>query len=130
MPKPDTSPVLRYKDVRSLTAARLNSLCRENGIDTKFGKKAKINLLCAKLSISTTGNENQAPSRPRPTNHNLTSAQLADFEQLTPGYLASLEGWTQDLRKLPEVDDSVVKHYLKNEKVIKQDSTNCAGHIN
>ena len=112
-----------FNEVNSLPAAKLKKLCKEHAIDCTYGKKAKINLLCQCLSISSTGTENQAPVLPRGKHHSLTNVQLADFQKLTPAYLVSLEGWTTDLRKVPEVDDYIVKHYLKDTVVIKEEET-------
>lgn len=113
---------MNFKQIKSLSAAELNKLCRLHGIPTKHGKKARINLLCQKLSVSTTSAENIQPTcplMPRPDNANLTSLQLGAFQALSPGYLASLEGWTTSLQQVPDIDDATVKEYLTKMQIIK-----------
>ncbi|XP_064646745.1 uncharacterized protein LOC135499736 [Lineus longissimus] len=106
-----------YLDVSRLPLKELNNLCNANNINIKYGKKAKINILSNKLSITTTGKKKE-PAVPHLDNHNLSKEQLIEFQTLTPAHLATLKEWTKDLEKIPDVDESIVKKYLCQTRVI------------
>ena len=119
----DVSHFRSYSEITALGAADLNRLCKAKQINTAYSKSAKVNLLCMVLNISTCGKENVAPPAPRAALSNLSLAQEREFQSLTPNMLAVLPGWTKELHNIPDVDDTIVKKYLKDTSVLTPEMT-------
>lgn len=98
-----------FKDIQALPARQLNALCEQHGVDVKCGKKARVNLLCQAVGVSTTGG---------------TVGQLFNdsLQKITPQYLSTLkDGWSTDLLTCPDLDEGGVKSYLLKGKTLKED---------
>lgn len=54
------------------------------------------------------GKEGRETKQPRLAD----KSELAEFETLTPSYVQSLDGWTKDIRDVPDLDIGIVKKYL------------------
>lgn len=109
--------VKSYADVQKLSASNLKAYCNNLGIDISLPKSVRVNAVCHCLGISTTGTCTIQNLTPRVDG--LSSVQQKEFDLLTPAVLYSLSGWTNDLTKVPLVDDADVKRYLLQTNVIE-----------
>lgn len=95
--------------IKKLPATELNKCCLNFGINLSWPKSVKIHAVCQCMGISTTGTSN-IPDLTPPAHINET--QIDDYLGLSLKVLYGLTGWTEDLKQLPAIDDSMVKQYL------------------
>ncbi|XP_060592462.1 uncharacterized protein LOC132747159 [Ruditapes philippinarum] len=106
-----------YNSVANLKNEQLKKLCKENNVDVKLPKKARIVLLCHILGISTTGHLQSVNGVKSSTKH-LTDAQREELHNITPAYMCRLNSWKKDISYLPDIEESIVKKYLINADVL------------
>jgi hypothetical protein len=100
-------------------------LCGQYNIDKTLPKKAKIVFLCQRLGISTTGNTlNVQKSRKVRRFDSLMSHQYEELDQLRSKILHGMPSseWTNQISKLPEINDVTVKQYLLNSNILDKSS--------
>ncbi|XP_060569587.1 uncharacterized protein LOC132728003 isoform X1 [Ruditapes philippinarum] len=114
-----------YNEIASLSAVKLKQLCGEYNIDKTLPKKAKIIFICQRLGISTTGNSlNVQKSSKVRRNDSLTSQQHEELDQLRSKILHGMPSseWTNEISKLPEINDVSVKKYLIDYNILDKSS--------
>lgn len=102
-----------YKEVKGLSYNNLLYLCKDACIKTfRVGRDALEILLCESLNLSTTGTHRDGQQKPRLDDHCLDEKELKEFTSLTPAFVQALDGWTKNIKDVPDVDIGAVKNYL------------------
>ena len=109
-----------YSEIAKLKKKDLDNLCRQHHVRLKNGKKAKTNLLCLKLGISTSGPAKEN-FKPREAESGLTAQQRNEFSGLNPVTVESVKGWCKELDQCPDIDEGKVKKYLLDSKFLSPD---------
>lgn len=105
-----------YKEVKGLSFINLVKLCKNSNIKTyHVGRDALDVLLCEALDISTTGSHSHndgRQTRPRLEDHCLDARELNELTEITPAAVQAMDGWTKNIKEIPDIDIGCVKKYL------------------